>query len=175
MTNYVVGFLFSPSMGQLVLVQKQRPQWQAGRFNGVGGHVEEGETFHGAMVREFREETGKEVLQWTRYCTLNCEHAIVVFYYAVAEDFNKVETTTDEEIMLWDVDYVMELDRDEILPNLRWLIPMAQSFFKGESAEEFVVTEVGGDPNKVALTLPPVIPKPFITQLKTLFKVWFKF
>jgi 8-oxo-dGTP diphosphatase len=142
MKDYVVGFLFSPSLGQLVLVEKKHPEWQAGRFNGVGGKVEEGETFHDAMVREFREETGKEVPKWTRFCSLNGAWGTVAFFYAVAEDYHKVETTTDEEITLWDVDYVMELKRDEIIPNLRWLIQMARSFSKGECAHAFVVTEV---------------------------------
>jgi len=142
MKNYVVGFLFSKSLGQLVLVEKKRPEWQAGRFNGVGGKVEDGETYHDAMVREFREETGREIPQWHRFCTLNGNFGSVVFFYAVAEDYNKVETTTDEEISLWDVDYVMELNRDEIIPNLRWLIQMARSFSRGEWAKEFVVNEV---------------------------------
>lgn len=141
MTNYVVGFLFSSNLGQLVLVEKTHPEWQAGRFNGVGGKVEGSETFHEAMVREFREETGREILHWHRFCTLHCQDALVVFYYAVAEDYNKVESTTDEKITLWDVDYVMELNRDEIIPNLRWLIQMARSLSKGEYAKEFIVTE----------------------------------
>ncbi len=141
MTDYVVGFLFSSSMGQLVLIEKQRPEWQAGKCNGVGGKIEPGETDHDAMVREFREETGKEIATWTRFCTLNGDWGTLYCFYAVAEDYNKVETVTDEEILLWDVDFVMDNRRSEIIPNIRWLIQMAISM-KWDKAFEFRVFEL---------------------------------
>ena len=159
MTNYVVGFLFSPSLGQLVLIEKKRPLWQAGKCNGVGGKIEEGETDYEAMVREFREETGKEVTDWIRFCTLNCQCATVYFFYAVAEDYNKVESTTDEEIQLWDVDHVMKAwtspqldwlarlnslisdsgieECPQVVPNLPWLVQMARSFYYGEGVKDY--------------------------------------
>jgi 8-oxo-dGTP diphosphatase len=147
MTEYVVGFLFSTGMGQLVLIEKKRPEWQAGKCNGVGGKVELGETDHEAMVREFREETGKEILEWTRFCTLYCAHAQVSFFYTIDEHFNRVESITDEDVMLWDLDFVMDPKRTEVIPNLRWLIQMARSFSLGEGAKEFKVYEVYGDTN----------------------------
>lgn len=134
--------MFSSNMGQLVLVEKQRPEWQAGKYNGVGGKIEPGETDHDAMVREFREETGRDIPSWTRFCTLNGDWGTVSFFYAIAEDYSKVETVTDEEITLWEVDFVMDIKRKEIIPNLRWLIQMARSFSLGETAREFIVTEV---------------------------------
>ena len=171
MKDYVVGFLFSKSLGQLVLVEKKRPEWQAGKCNGVGGKIEEGETDYEAMVREFREETGKEVTDWVRFCTLKCRYATVYFFYAVAEDYYKVTSTTDEQIQLWDIDNVMEtqtphpppswlvwlnnlisidtIERPQIIPNLRWLIQMARSFYYGEGVKEFIVTEVYHDDEMV--------------------------
>ena len=41
-TRYVLGFLFNPQHTSVVLVKKNRPDWQRGFYNGVGGHVEEG-------------------------------------------------------------------------------------------------------------------------------------
>src|SRR4051812_3192633 len=55
--QYVCGFAFD-LLGRLVLIRKKRPEWQAGRLNGVGGHQEPGETPEVAMAREFYEETG---------------------------------------------------------------------------------------------------------------------
>lgn len=52
----VVGFVFRGK--EVVLILKNRPDWQAGRLNGVGGRVEAGESPKEAMVREFKEETG---------------------------------------------------------------------------------------------------------------------
>jgi 8-oxo-dGTP diphosphatase len=51
----VVGFLFADS--DVLLVQKMKPDWQKGFWNGVGGKDEDGEEPIDAMVREFREET----------------------------------------------------------------------------------------------------------------------
>ena len=58
-TEYVVGFCFDPSLHHVVLVRKNRPEWQKGRLNGVGGHIEESDPdAKYAMDREFGEETG---------------------------------------------------------------------------------------------------------------------
>lgn len=58
MKTYVLGFCFNAALNKVVLIRKNRPQWQAGKLNGVGGHVEPWELPLGAMVREFREESG---------------------------------------------------------------------------------------------------------------------
>lgn len=55
--EYVLGFMFDPTLRKVLLVWKDRPTWQKGRLNGIGGHIEAGETPHEAMVREFEEET----------------------------------------------------------------------------------------------------------------------
>lgn len=41
--QYVLGFMFSNLMNNVVLLQKQKPNWQKGLWNGVGGKVESGE------------------------------------------------------------------------------------------------------------------------------------
>ena len=68
------------------------------------------------------------------------------FFYAVDEHFNREQSITDEDVVLWDLDFVMDLDRTEVIPNLRWLIQMARSFNAGEGAKEFVVNEIYGEP-----------------------------
>ena len=73
--NYVCGFLVDEAWDQVVLVKKLRPTWQAGKLNGVGGKIETiiGEKVESpldAMIREFKEETGNVVVNWTYYCQL---------------------------------------------------------------------------------------------------------
>jgi len=58
MRRYVLGFMFSPDLWQVLLIRKEKPSWQAGLLNGIGGKIEPGEMPLAAMVREFREETG---------------------------------------------------------------------------------------------------------------------
>ena len=56
MKNYVLGFAFNDC--HVLLIEKKRPKWQNGLYNGLGGHIEEGEQPVAAMVREFEEECG---------------------------------------------------------------------------------------------------------------------
>jgi len=59
MINYVAGFCFSTDSKYVALIRKNRPKWQAGKLNGIGGHVELTDTNpRETMVREFKEETG---------------------------------------------------------------------------------------------------------------------
>lgn len=117
---YAVGFAFSPLGDKVVLIRKHRPRWQAGRLNGVGGHVEEGETPFDAMRREFREETGVWVHDWTHFATLNCVGGIVEFFSS-SIDVRRVGTCTDEEV---EIHSALTLPED-VVPELYWLIPMA--------------------------------------------------
>ena len=64
---YVVGFLFNPDMTEVVLIKKNRPDWQKGLLNGVGGKIESGEDPITAMIREFKEETGVEIYNWNLF------------------------------------------------------------------------------------------------------------
>ena len=53
MKRYVLGFAFDPRMDRVMLIKKTRPAWQAGRLNGIGGHIEQDELSCEAMRREF--------------------------------------------------------------------------------------------------------------------------
>jgi len=71
-TKYVAGFMFDMRNKLVALVQKDRPNWQKGLFNAIGGHVEENEAPLDAMVREFKEETGLVTAReaWRHYAKL---------------------------------------------------------------------------------------------------------
>lgn len=56
MTKYVLGFIFDSYAEKVLLIEKQRPNWQAGKLNGIGGKIESGEKSTAAMVREAFEE-----------------------------------------------------------------------------------------------------------------------
>lgn len=45
-TIYVAGFLFGPMPrhNYVALIRKNKPDWQKGKLNGIGGKVEAGET-----------------------------------------------------------------------------------------------------------------------------------
>jgi 8-oxo-dGTP pyrophosphatase MutT (NUDIX family) len=50
--EYVLGFIFTAGRNAVYLIRKNRPAWQRGFLNGLGGAREAGETFVEAMERE---------------------------------------------------------------------------------------------------------------------------
>lgn len=125
MTEYVAGFLLDHK-GRVVLVRKNRPDWQAGKLNAVGGHVEEGERPIEAMRREFQEETGLDLDGWEHFATVKGQDWGSVFFYRLTVEpdvLSQVRTVEDEEIV---VIYEWDLWEHAHLPNLRWLLPLAQ-------------------------------------------------
>jgi 8-oxo-dGTP diphosphatase len=57
--RWCLGFALSPDRRSVLLLRKDRPAWQAGRWNGIGGKLEPGEDALAAMVREGVEEVGQ--------------------------------------------------------------------------------------------------------------------
>ena len=98
MTKYVVGFLFSPDKHRVVLIRKNRPKWQAGRLNGVGGHIEDGESPLTAMRREFFEETGVAIDNWNEFARMESSDAVIYVFRASDENWYCVDSVTDEVV-----------------------------------------------------------------------------
>jgi 8-oxo-dGTP diphosphatase len=120
--QYVDGFLFSPDYKHVVLIRKNRPANQNGLLNGIGGRIELDEAPSEAMTREFYEEAGLKITSWKEFAVMNGENWEVYFYYAVSEHYDLVESKTDEKI---EIHYLFDLANINVIPNLRWLIPMA--------------------------------------------------
>ena len=121
--QYVVGFMFSLNQQRVALVKKNRPKWLAGLLNGIGGHVEDSDdSLLSARIREFSEETGHMTAGWEKYARISEDGNFdVTFFYATGE-LSKVQTKTDEEIIVVDVANIASL---ETIENLPWLIPLA--------------------------------------------------
>jgi 8-oxo-dGTP diphosphatase len=121
--RYVVGFLYNPKRGTVALIEKQKPEWQKGFLNGVGGKIEEGETPAEAMKREFLEETGGQVDSWREFAYMNHSGNEVHFFVAKSESIT-IRSLTIEKVGWYNVDDIMAWEHN-IIPNLFWLIPLA--------------------------------------------------
>ena len=143
-TEYVVGFMIQPEKEQVLFILKNRPAFQKGKWNGVGGKVERGEHPRQAMVREFREETGVDTPPWSweHTVSLGVRNDYVVHYYrSFVTEFPVYQTVTDEQVSVWDIDDVYTTDHTNIdrignwtkvydcptLPNMRWILAMQLS------------------------------------------------
>ncbi len=105
------------------LIEKDRPAWQKGKLNGIGGHIKLGETPLQAMCREFREETGVGIPWWQYTIKLFSDDWCVYVFRSFVPDklFLSIKQTTDE---LPHVVPVTELVHYGLIPNLRWMIPL---------------------------------------------------
>ena len=120
--KYVNGFLFSPDFKKIVLIRKIRPEFQIGKLNGIGGKINLGESPNESMKREFLEEAGLEINYWQHFLTLSGDVWEVEFFFSTSEDYLSASTQTDENI---EIHYTFNLAEIEIIPNLKWIIPMA--------------------------------------------------
>jgi 8-oxo-dGTP pyrophosphatase MutT (NUDIX family) len=128
--NYVLGFAFTPD-GSVALIRKIKPEWQAGKLNGVGGKIEDWDPsdVH-AMTREFQEETGVflEPHLWREVGVVNFgghrpdEPPGYVKVFTVVDPMVQfVCTTTKEAVSLHDAWWCHD-NPSELLPNVMTLI-----------------------------------------------------
>lgn len=130
MKKYVVGFMFSDDQKKVALIRKNKPEWQAGKLNGIGGSVEPGENSEQAQVREFIEEAGVAA-GWQYYLSktvhrLNGEELpepYTVDYFVSIGDLSLVKTMTGEKVDIYTIEEIQT--RDDVIPSIRWAIPMA--------------------------------------------------
>jgi 8-oxo-dGTP pyrophosphatase MutT (NUDIX family) len=124
MTEYVLGFVFNSTGDYVLLMQKQKPKWQAGFWNGIGGKIEPDETAYHAMVREANEEIGLTDADWKVFAELHGKDFRVVVFKAFIgmDDLQACRAQEEEPIYVF---ATHALPKPEMITNLRWLIPLA--------------------------------------------------
>lgn len=143
MMRYVLGFAFTAN-GRVALIQKQKPAWQAGRWNGIGGKIEEGESPVQAMAREFREETGVDIptSRWRLAGKMtngsspviypeakhpDSDEWIVHVFTTVRPEVMNVETKESETVRLWYLDaFTHPVNRSRVINNVPSLIELCK-------------------------------------------------
>lgn len=123
--DYTLGFAFSADRSRVVLIKKNRPAWQAGKLNGIGGKVEPGEDNATAMCREFAEECGVETTpsDWHYFTKIVGQMGAVYCYRLFDDKALQAKSCSDEEIMI--VDVSLDTIRKVAMSNLAWLIGIA--------------------------------------------------
>lgn len=121
---YVNGFMINPETQQILLIEKNRPEFQKGKWNGIGGKIEPGEASIDAMVREFKEEADVTTspTDWEHTLTLRDSHFSVDFYRAFVTEFPPFRALTDEPLGVY---YLKSFfDGLPALDNARWIVPL---------------------------------------------------
>jgi 8-oxo-dGTP diphosphatase len=138
MKKYTVGFIFTPDYSQVLLVRKNRPQWQAGKLNGIGGKIEEGESSLECVVREIEEETALKINSpdWTLVGNMEGDDWGVDYYTAVYDGtLSDAKTTTDEEVEWHEVHKLPKETLDDVL----WLVHISADKHKNGKFESFTI------------------------------------
>ena len=129
MNKYVLGIVTAlDPQGQvkILLIRKVKPEWQNGRWNGIGGKIEEGETPHFAMDREWREETqcACPAVWELRIRLTHVSRDSVVYFFHGALFVEQMTAFKDEgrgEILeIFDIRHLP----DTVMDNLKWMIPL---------------------------------------------------
>jgi len=135
--NLVIGFAFNSNYDLVIMIRKNRPQWQKGYLNGIGGKVEPEDyeeaisfplitPFEVAMQREFKEEAGVDTEGWEMFCKQIGSGYILRCYQIVLsdDDFDKCKSMTDELVVKICVNDIL-MDTEEFIHDVMWLIPLA--------------------------------------------------
>lgn len=135
--KYVMGLAFNADATEIIFIEKQKPEWQRGKLNGVGGSVEEDETWSMAMTREFQEETGVYICMenWIEVADLTgpvCqagergnagENWAMKVFTLFSQDIRGCRTKTIEKVFTFNIPVAPTAN---LMHNLHWLIPMAR-------------------------------------------------
>jgi 8-oxo-dGTP diphosphatase len=144
MVRYVLGFAFTKGLGAVLLLNKKRPARLAGKLNGIGGHIEPGEEPLDAMRREFREESGLVVNDWTPVAVLDGSaggELREMHVFATFEDrIFEAQSMTDEEVEVAFLELQGALDA--AFPNVPWLVAMSKMVLTSpRPVQPYLVTE----------------------------------
>ncbi len=146
LTRYSLGLIFSVdydsnNFREILLLKKKKPPSQAGRYNGVGGHFEEGEDWRSCIVRETEEETtlSTSPQAWRRVGAFYKPETWIVhvaFTYVLPETLRGVPPLCDEGTFL-----IASIHRlpPNVMTSIRWLIPLIQGLDQ-ERQREFLIT-----------------------------------
>jgi 8-oxo-dGTP diphosphatase len=132
-TRYTVGFMFSEDESQVILLQrKSKPgmEWMAGKWNGVGGHVEDGETSYECMAREFEEEAGIKTKpeDWTHYAVLIGQGYDVSCFFSHYSRLWECSQKEEQEVRIFSTNPYGTSEpylNVPLMHNLKFLIPLA--------------------------------------------------
>lgn len=126
--KYVLGFLFDLKDDTVLLVRKNRPTWQEGLLNGIGGKIENGEEPLEAMIREFKEEVGYEQDDWNHFltCKFSGEEKSKMYCFKIFKfGFDNPKAINDVGENILKIPMSSIYTRTDKMQNLQWMIPLA--------------------------------------------------
>ncbi len=129
----------------LLLLGGANKRLWAGRYNGLGGHVEPGEDIYTSARREVREEAGLEVHDLRLRCVVHADAGdpaagILFFVFTAVADENRVVPSEEGALEWWPVSALpvdrMVEDLPVLLPKVLAMGPADPPLFAAYSYDE---------------------------------------
>lgn len=136
MKKYTLAFIFNASMDRVLLMHKSKPEWQAGRINGLGGKTEEGESSLDCIVREIMEEAGLKTdpTKWIMTGNLHAQSwSTDVFTYIYEGDEDDAQSLEEQKVEWFDARNLPP----NVITNLNWLVPACLAKIKDAGFDTF--------------------------------------
>lgn len=116
-----IGFLFSEDSKYVSLMKRNFPEFDNEiLLTGIGGHVDEDESYGEAMVREFKEEAGLLIDSWKPFAYLQRGTSLQVNFYKAFSD--KIFEITNKEKDMARFYPVEQLHIFKSYPNVKYLV-----------------------------------------------------
>lgn len=96
------------------------------------------------MIREWFDETRHMRVSWTRFAEIQFPETVVHFFKTEVETLPYFPAVNDIGERLEKHPYEMSVRYEDVLPNLRWLLPMA---FEDPDAKFALLTPVAANDN----------------------------
>ena len=122
MRKYVIIYAYDNN--QLIMVEKDRPSWQYGKLNMIGGSIEKDEEIIEAAIRELKEEAGLKPSG--KATILGClqTNDVLVWAVKIPVEKNKIKPRAGEtELPIW-MTLEEALKDIRLIPNLNIILPL---------------------------------------------------
>ena len=140
--KYTLGFIFNEDLSKVVLIRKNKPDWQKGHLNGIGGKVEHNENSWECIIREIYEESNlkfdQKDLKFSGEINSFSSWSVDVFSIKTTDEYlnSTLKTKTNEIVGIYDIEH---LDNLNLLPSVKYLIPMVLGLYEDNNFMGFNV------------------------------------
>lgn len=131
--NYIL--VFGQTGHNILFVEKNRPAWQAGRFNLCGGKIEDGELPEVAAVRELKEEAGLVATSATVMGVIQGDWGKIYCVHCDIETCDINPGPGETERVFWSSWNDIK-DDPRLMPNLRVVVPLLMTGTTGWVIED---------------------------------------
>ena len=113
MDKTVLAYILTDNQYLMLYRNKKQNDMNEGKWLGIGGHLEDGETKEQALIREIKEETNLDVLSYKFRATLyfyNDDYDEIMYLFTVDEVKGNIKECDEGELKYIPKDQILSLN-----------------------------------------------------------------